>query len=116
MCLADRKPLEAGFPFRDQDTGDPLDMAPKIWMWEVPMMPKDPTPAQGIQSKNAIDHVYLRAHNQPESTADQTEARGEAWTSEGCSRSRNIFSGFFNVDNRPGFWRRTCSTARRSMR
>jgi len=22
-------------------------MAPKIWMWEVPMMPKDPTPAQG---------------------------------------------------------------------
>ena len=63
MCLVNRKPSPGGFPFRDQDTGNPLDMAPKIWMWEVPMMPKDPTSAQGIHNQNAIDHVYLQAHN-----------------------------------------------------
>ena len=71
MCLYTENPPRAGFPFRDQDTGNPLDMALKIWMWEVPIMPKDPTPAQAIQNKNAIDHVYRQAHNYPEFLAGQ---------------------------------------------
>src|SRR6185503_9001019 len=88
MCLVNRKPSPGGFPFRDQDTGNPLDMAPKIWMWEVPMMPKDPTSAQGIHNQNAIDHVYLQAHNYPELHA--RIKKGKQWTSNGCNRSRSI--------------------------
>jgi hypothetical protein len=35
------------------------------------MMPKDPASAQGIHHQNAIDQVYLQAHNQPELSAGQ---------------------------------------------
>ncbi len=40
-------------------------------MWEVPMMPKDPAPAQGIHYQNAIDPVYLQAHNYPDFADNQ---------------------------------------------
>ena len=35
------------------------------------MMPKDPRSAQGTHNENAIDHVYLQAHNRPETAAQQ---------------------------------------------
>src|SRR4030095_8937577 len=92
MCLSDRKPSGRRFSFRDQDTGNPLDMAPKIWMWEVPMMPKDPTSAQGIHNQNAIDHVYLQGHNYPELHA---RSKGEAMDKQRLQQIEEYSLGFF---------------------
>jgi hypothetical protein len=67
-------------------------MAPKIWMWEVPMMPKDPTSAQGIHNQNAIDHVYLQAHNYPELLA---RIKGEAMDKQRLQQIEEYILGFF---------------------